>query len=157
MAELQSLSVGGFGMNVQSNTYKPTVKGLNTAGSWSYQTQNGFYYRIGKLVFVSMTIAFTKTSSTAAGELYISLPFAVDSSCAGAGASLGYTTSTNTTTNTYIRKARYAQFQRGTDNKGWATLRMETDDNTVIASNVTQIQTNAQVTIQLTGVYVTDE
>lgn len=54
-------------------TYLPTYFGGTTAGTTTYSLQQGFWQRIGSLVFVNGVVVWTAASGT--GEARISLPF----------------------------------------------------------------------------------
>lgn len=61
-----------------STSYTPTISG-NTAGTPTYSSQSGLFYRIGNLVWMRANIVVTATTGiTGTDELRISLPVAID-------------------------------------------------------------------------------
>src|SRR5947207_5568197 len=57
-------------------TYLPTYLGTTTPGVTTYTTQEGYYTRIGNLVFVNGLVVWTAATGTGSG--LISLPFILD-------------------------------------------------------------------------------
>lgn len=89
----RALSVGGItfdgGTNILQNyatgTFVPTMVGRTSAGTTSYSSQNGYYTRIGNIVFVQARI--TIASATGTGDaLFGSLPFTVKNQTNGSPA-----------------------------------------------------------------------
>lgn len=75
-------SGSALGNYVTGGTYTPTLVGGTVAGTTTYSSQNGYYTRIGNLVFVSGTIGITAATGT--GNLtFGALPFTVNSQTAG--------------------------------------------------------------------------
>ncbi|MDF2609039.1 MAG: hypothetical protein K0R92_513 [Lachnospiraceae bacterium] len=68
--------------------------GSTTAGSPTYATQSGFYYRIGKMVFINVSIKISAKGGMAGGVLIGNLPF----------------TATGTRTSMHIGIANYVNF-----------------------------------------------
>lgn len=76
--------VGGYpGQNVdvlkfyvENTTWTPTVRGSTTAGTGTYTTQQGYYHRIGAMVFVDATIVWTAHTGTG-NQQVAALPFTV--------------------------------------------------------------------------------
>ncbi len=66
-------NIGGFTSFYDAGTYVPTYVGGTTAGVTTYTTQQGAWWRIGPLVFVSGTL--TWSAATGTGNARISLPF----------------------------------------------------------------------------------
>jgi Pectate lyase superfamily protein len=66
---------GGFIVDPSTpTTFTPTIVGSTTAGSATYSTQEGYYTRIGNVVYYSISLAWT--GGTGTGNLYIGgLPF----------------------------------------------------------------------------------
>lgn len=56
-----------------SSTYTPTYTGGTTAGVTTYSVQQGAYTRIGNVIIVTGTVAWTAATGT--GDARISLPF----------------------------------------------------------------------------------
>lgn len=57
-----------------TGTFVPIVEGSTSAGSGSYSTQVGRYTRVGRLVFIEITLTYTGHTGT--GNLYVTgLPF----------------------------------------------------------------------------------
>lgn len=79
-----SLTFGGGVLSTYSvGSYTPTFT-FATVGdlSVSYATQTGFYTKIGRLVFINITLVCTPTYTTASGQARVVLPF----TAGGAGA-----------------------------------------------------------------------
>ncbi|QJD81711.1 hypothetical protein [Cohnella herbarum] len=67
---------GAHGFKAGGNMWTPVLKGLTTAGTNSYSVQLGWYYKLGKLVFMQGQIALTAKDPAMAGEIVIDgLPF----------------------------------------------------------------------------------
>ena len=60
----------------ETGTYTPTYLGTTTPGVTTYTAQEGYYTRIGNIVFVNGLVVWTAASGT--GNALISLPFVVD-------------------------------------------------------------------------------
>mgnify|MGYP003500230276 CR=1 FL=1 len=58
-----------------SGDYTPTYQGGTSGGSTTYTIQQGAWTRLGNMVFVTGTVAWTAASGT--GDARISLPFVV--------------------------------------------------------------------------------
>lgn len=59
-----------------SNTFSPTLLGSGTAGTWAYTTQSGYYHKIGKLVFIAITLKPSSITGSPTGTLAVgNLPF----------------------------------------------------------------------------------
>lgn len=58
---------------IEIDTYTPTYTGSTTAGTTTYTTQQGWYTRVGSIVFVTGTLIWTAATGT--GNVRISLPF----------------------------------------------------------------------------------
>lgn len=62
--------------NYATGTFTPTAVGSGTAGTTTYSTQNGYYTRIGNLVFLQGHVAFT--AATGSGDLTLGgFPFVI--------------------------------------------------------------------------------
>lgn len=59
-------------------SYTPTALGGTTAGTTTYTIQNGYYVRIGSLIFVQFVVQYSAATGT--GNIQISLPFTANSS-----------------------------------------------------------------------------
>lgn len=57
----------------KKGTYTPTYVGATTAGVTTYTTQDGFYVRLGSLVFFHGRVIWTAATGT--GSAIVSLPF----------------------------------------------------------------------------------
>jgi hypothetical protein len=69
---------------VESGTWTPTLAGATTPGAPTYVVRDGFYYRIGKLVFVHFWLTISNKGGLT-GSLHVSgLPFSVSPSVPGA-------------------------------------------------------------------------
>jgi len=73
----QTLGVKWADIPLVVDTWTPTVMGSGTPGTATYSVQEGFYAKIGVLVFVSAYLVFSEFTGT--GVLSVSLPFEVDS------------------------------------------------------------------------------
>jgi len=60
--------------NYSTGTWTPTVVGTTTAGTTTYTTQQGYYTKIGNLVWCSLVIVITGATGTGAAR-FGSLPF----------------------------------------------------------------------------------
>lgn len=63
---------GGF----ESGSWIPVLRGFTTAGVGTYTVQEGYYQKIGKLVFVRARVDWTAHTGT--GEMRFNLPFTPD-------------------------------------------------------------------------------
>ena len=59
------------------DTYTPTYLGATTAGTTTYSVQQGWYWRMGSLLYVTGLVVWTAATGT--GNAVISLPFAPSS------------------------------------------------------------------------------
>lgn len=60
-------------IHYSKSTYTPTYLGASTAGATTYTTQDGFYTRIGRVVFFNGRVIWTAATGT--GSAIVSLPF----------------------------------------------------------------------------------
>jgi hypothetical protein len=75
-ADLATDADGVHGLKIESGTFTPTLKGGTTAGSNTYATQSGNYYKIGNLCFFSIHVALSAKDAAMAGIIYFGgLPF----------------------------------------------------------------------------------
>jgi len=65
--------ISGFTSFYETGTYTPTYLGGTTPGATTYSAQQGAWTRIGNIVFVTGTVAWTAATGT--GDARISLPF----------------------------------------------------------------------------------
>lgn len=66
---------GVHGLKIESGIFTPVINGSITAGTGTYTTQSGFYYKIGNLVHFRLHL--TWTAHTGTGALSVGgLPFA---------------------------------------------------------------------------------
>lgn len=56
-----------------SGTYTPTYLGATTAGATTYTTQDGFWTRVGNIIFFNGRVIWTAATGT--GSAIVSLPF----------------------------------------------------------------------------------
>ncbi len=79
-------------MPIESGTFTPTIQGDATAGNNSYSEQNGYYYKVGKLVFAHGKITMSAKDGAISGSIYIAgLPFTTKTVTNGyAGAIIPY-------------------------------------------------------------------
>lgn len=79
-----NMEVGGlsfdYGTNMMSayatGTFTPTIFGGSTAGTTTYSVQNGYYVKVGKLVWITASV--TWTAQTGTGSINVgNLPFTV--------------------------------------------------------------------------------
>lgn len=76
----------------ETGTWTPEIAGGVTAGVISYTTQNGYYCKTGRLVFVNGHIVINSISAAPAGNLYVrALPFTMTSNTAYRGLATVYT------------------------------------------------------------------
>jgi hypothetical protein len=62
--------------SVSSGTFTPTIAGSTTAGAHTYATQQGYYFKIGSLVFINLYVAMSAKDAAMAGNAQIhGLPF----------------------------------------------------------------------------------
>lgn len=72
---------GVHGLKVEEGVWLPTLEGSTTAGSHTYTTRDGAYYKIGKVVVCSGAIKIgTKDAAMAGNVLIGSLPFVAKAS-----------------------------------------------------------------------------
>lgn len=67
LKETERIEVGTRG------TYTPTYQGSTTGGTTTYTTQQGWYIRIGSVIFATGTLIWTNATGT--GNVRILLPF----------------------------------------------------------------------------------
>lgn len=60
-------------LSYAKSTYTPTYLGATTAGATTYTTQDGFYTKIGRVVFFHGRVIWTAATGT--GSAIVSLPF----------------------------------------------------------------------------------
>jgi len=75
------LGTDSSGFSYETGTWTPEMFGASTAGVTTYNSQNGYYTKIGNMVFCGGTIDVA--SSTGTGYLAISLPFTVKNQTGG--------------------------------------------------------------------------
>ena len=64
----------------EEGTWTPQIRGASTAGSYTYQTQEGMYTRIGRYVYATASLTQIVTGSAGSGDLEVfGLPFSSDS------------------------------------------------------------------------------
>lgn len=64
-----------MGVYTENQSWTPTIFGSTTAGTGTYTTQQGYYTRIGALLYVTGYLVWT--SHTGSGKIRLSLPFPV--------------------------------------------------------------------------------
>lgn len=136
---------------VTTGTWTPTLRGSNTAGSWSYPARQGKYFKAGRLVYFTMHVNAYQ-SSAGSGELHCSLPFTPDSSVTQGNfaGSIGFASGG---ASNYMRRAIYLQIQ--TTTMTWRIL--TTNNSGVYASDVASIGTGSSnaINVQCSGWYWT--
>lgn len=75
------LGTDGGAFAYSTGTWSPTVFGASTAGTTTYVSQNGYYTKIGNMVFCGGSVEVA--SSTGTGYLCIGLPFTVKNQTGG--------------------------------------------------------------------------
>lgn len=61
----------------QAGTFTPTLSGNETAGTWTYTYNDGYYVRLGNLCFINIDIKVSTISGSPTGSLKLSgLPYA---------------------------------------------------------------------------------
>jgi hypothetical protein len=61
---------------VEYGTWTPTLRGSTTAGTYTYSTRAGFYYRIGRYIYVTCRIQLSGVTTAGAGDMQVTgLPF----------------------------------------------------------------------------------
>lgn len=73
-----------------AGTYVPTYLGASAAGTTTYTTQDGFYVRVGSLVFFHGRVIWTAATGT--GTAIISLPFTSQNTTGMRSIAVVYTT-----------------------------------------------------------------
>lgn len=131
-----------------TGTWTPTFRGLSSAGSWSYGSRSAKYYKIGKLVHFEVLITATRTSG-GSGELYMTLPVFSVANGGTATGSMGYATSSDSATNSEVRKYRYVQIQ-----SNGVTFRGLDANNMTIASDVSRLGQGKSFTLHFSGTYI---
>jgi hypothetical protein len=67
------------GLKIEEGTWTPVIAGTTTPGTHTYSTQEGKYYKVGKLVTAFFAITMTAKGGTMAGAASITgLPFTAD-------------------------------------------------------------------------------
>ncbi len=78
-ADLITDADGVHGLAVEEGAWTPTIAGTTTAGTHTYSTRQGKYYKVGKLVTAFFAITLTAKGGTMAGTASITgLPFTSD-------------------------------------------------------------------------------
>lgn len=72
----QTLGVKWGAVPVSSVSWTPTIQGSTIAGTAVYVAQQGFYFQMGQLIFLSAFIQFNTFTGT--GDLQVVLPFTVN-------------------------------------------------------------------------------
>lgn len=124
-------------------TYTPTVGGAGTA---TYFTRTGYYYKIGKLVYVCIYIN-VNAAGTGSSIVTVDMPSNVDRSTRQALLLHGETIGAGGSASSNIRGGECVFFTGGT---GATSDRLRVDNGTSMESNVlgNDLLTNAIITIQ---------
>ena len=74
------VAIGGTGSantldDYEEGTWTPLFKATSSNPTISYDTQLGFYTKIGNLVFLTFALEINTISSSGSGDVYIDLPF----------------------------------------------------------------------------------
>lgn len=72
----QTLGVKWGALPVASVSWTPTIQGSTAAGTAVYAIQEGFYFQMGQVIFLSAFIQFNTFTGT--GDLQIVLPFTIN-------------------------------------------------------------------------------
>ncbi|WP_406444577.1 hypothetical protein OHB14_36795 [Streptomyces sp. NBC_01613] len=124
-------------------TYTPTV---TNGGSVTWTTRTGYYYKIGKLVFVCIFLN-SNAAGTGTGIVSVDMPSNVDRSTRQALTLHGETIGANGSASSSIRGGECVFFTGGT---GATSDRLRVDNGTSNESNIqgADILANALITIQ---------
>lgn len=83
---LNALSLGGVAAanypQISSGTWTPVISGNTVAGSPTYETRTGTWYKIGRLVMAYFTIILSDIGGMEGALLMTGLPFAVNTAVA---------------------------------------------------------------------------
>ena len=80
----------------EEGTWTPTLSGASTAGSITYQTQSGYYTKIGNIVHIDMRIIYTAFSGSSGAARIAGLPYNVSNATSYAPVSSNWMTFGNT-------------------------------------------------------------
>lgn len=112
------------------SSYTPTYTGGTTAGVTTYSLQQGQYFQIGKVVFVTGAVAWTNATGT--GNARISLPFAGASGINQTGSlRLVNVTFANSTPQIEFASTAYFEMRSPLTNAGGTVVQMEVAGNII--------------------------
>lgn len=141
---------------VEEVSFTPSVS-FATAGtsSFSYATQQGYYVKVGNLVFVQVSVVFTPTIGTGSGNLQVSLPFTVK---AGVNSALAVSSISST----------FATWRAGGGSDSWsvamqaaagnahALIRAHKPGASTINLQASDMTNSSQHTLTFSGFYLAD-
>ena len=136
-ADLVTDSDGVHGLKIEQGIWTPYFFGNTTPGTPTYTVQNGYYYKINRLVFISGSITISAVGGMTGTLLLGGLPFAVSGNQAIGGISIGYKNTVNNYHFGFMPNTSRLQGYNGID----------VVDSSEIPSNLS---------IQFTGVYLTN-
>lgn len=137
LADLVTDSDGVHGLKIEQGIWTPYFFGNTTPGTPTYTVQNGYYYKINRLVFISGSITISAVGGMTGTLLLGGLPFAVSGNQAIGGISIGYKNTVNNYHFGFMPNTSRLQGYNGID----------VVDSSEIPSNLS---------IQFTGVYLTN-
>jgi hypothetical protein len=134
-----------------SDTYSPVISfATNGNLAVNYATQEGYYTRIGPLVFVSIALSTSVfTHSTASGAFQVSLPIAAASGN-DSFLTVGFHSSAFDYTGTAVRGLLVGAIAEGSS---VATLRQHGDALNTSALTTSNVGSGSTVTLAMSGVY----
>jgi len=135
VAAATSVNFGGSPLSayVEGTVYVPTVSfATNGNLSVSYNTQDGFYTRVGNLVTVTFAVIFSPTYTTASGNFQVSLPIASSANAKGYAYGTVFTSSITFPTGT---TAPFLYVPSGSN-----TMRVQSQGSAVAAATWTTTQ-----------------
>jgi len=137
LADLVTDSDGVHGLKIEQGIWTPYFFGNTTPGTPTYTVQNGYYYKINRLVLISGSITISAVGGMTGTLLLGGLPFAVSGNQAIGGISIGYKNTVNNYHFGFMPNTSRLQGYNGID----------VVDSSEIPSNLS---------IQFTGVYLTN-
>jgi len=137
LADLVTDSDGVHGLKIEQGIWTPYFFGNTTPGTPTYTVQNGYYYKINRLVFISCSITISAVGGMTGTLLLGGLPFPVSGNQAIGGISIGYKNTVNNYHFGFMPNTSRLQGYNG----------VAVVDSSEIPSNLS---------IQFTGVYLTN-
>jgi hypothetical protein len=122
----------------EEGTWTPTIKGGTSAGTGTYGVQEGFYRKVGQLVFVSAYM--TWTAHTGTGAFLFVLPFTPNlGGFKYSSMTIGYASdvnwgASNTSPNVHIApNVAEAYLGYSTNNAGWVQSSLDTAGSIIVS------------------------